>query len=218
MSTHLQELQSRIQAELAVVRDSLPLPSTRKISVREKRFTLPDGTTHRGPIVAVILDHRNINRYYTRPFDATKLTPPDCFAIAKRYEDLSPNNHDEVEFPIADACAMCVKNQFGSAPNGKAKGCRNMVRLAIVPPDADADTLPMILEIPPSSLKNWNRLVNDLEATGLLPIQVVTEIAFDASRSYPCPTFRVQRSHDELQMFWAIRDKAAALLDQSASS
>jgi hypothetical protein len=218
MATQLQDLQVRIRAELAALRESLAPAANRRISMREKQFTLPDGTTHRGPIVAVILDHRNVNRFYTRPFDATKLTPPDCFAIAKRFEDLSPNNHDEVEMPISDACAKCVNNEFGSAPNGKGKACRNMVRFAIVPPDADVDTLPMILEIPPSSLKNWNRLVNDLEATGLLPIQVVTEIAFDTSKSYPCPTFKVQQSHDALPTFWAIREKATALLDQTPNS
>ena len=215
MSTQLEELQSRIRTELKIVRTSLPLPNNQRISVREKQFTFPDGTTHRGPILAVILDWRNINRYFSTPFDATKLTTPDCFAIAKRFEDLSPANHVEVERPLSDSCGTCPNNQFGSAANGKAKRCRNMVRLAIVPPDAEAATEPMVLEIPPSALKGWTRLITDLEATGLLPIQVVTEIAFDPSKSYPCPTFKVQRTHDSLPTFWALRDRATALLDQA---
>ena len=218
MSTQLQELHPRIRAELEIVRSSLPLGNTRRVSIREKQFVLPDGTAHRGPIQAVILDYRNINRLYPEPFDPTTLTRPDCFAIAKRYEDLSPINHEEIERPLSGSCATCLNNQFGSAANGKAKRCRNMVRLAIVPPDAEAGTEPMILEIPPSALKGWARLITDLEATGLLPIQVVTEIAFDPSKAYPCPTFKVQRTHDSLTTFWALRDKATVLLDQTPSA
>ena len=218
MSTQLQDLQVRIRAELAALRESLSPPVNRRISVREKLFTLPDGTSHQGPMQVVILDHRNLNRYYSKPFDASKLVPPECTAVAKRFEDLSPHNHAEVELPAANTCATCAHNAFGSAPNGKGKACRNMVRLAIVPPDAESDAVPMTLEIPPSALKNWNQLVNDLEANGLLPIQVVTLIDFDQSKAYPCPTFKVRRSHDELQKFWVIRERATALLDQSASA
>lgn len=218
MTTQLQALQAQIQAELAAVRRSLAPPASRRISAREKHFILPDGSTHEGTIHAVILDHRNINLFYAEPFDATKPARPDCFAIAKCYEDLSPANHETVERPLSDRCTTCVNNQFGSAANGKAKRCRNMVRLAIVPPDAEAGTEPMLLEIPPSALKGWARLITDLEATGLLPIQVVTEIAFDPSKPYPCPIFKVQRTHDSLPAFWALRDRATALLDQAPNT
>ena len=105
MATQLQDIQSRIRAELAILRESLAPPASRRISAREKRFTLPDGTSHEGPIHAVILDYRNINRYYAKPYDALHLAPPDCFAIAKRFEDLSPRNHPEVTSPLAEECA-----------------------------------------------------------------------------------------------------------------
>jgi hypothetical protein len=66
-------------------------------------------------------------------------------------------------------------------------------------------------------LKNWNRFVSDLEANGLLPMQVVTEISFDPGRPYPCPTFKVLGPHDDLHTVWFLRERAAALLDQAAS-
>ena len=220
MSQALQSLQEKIKAELAEVRNSVAPPSSNKISTKDKKFTLPDGTVNQGPMHAVILDHRNMNRYYTKPYDANNPVPPDCFAIAKNFADLSPDNHEDVADPQADTCSTCPMNQFGSAPNGKGKACRNMVRLAVVPVTASGDdeSQIMTLEVPPSALRHWNAHVNELESTGMLPVQVVTEIAFDASKSFPCPTFKVSRAHDDLEQFWALREKAQAMLEQTPAA
>lgn len=217
MSTALQSLQEKIKAELAAVRKSVAPPSSNKISTRDKKFSLPDGTVNAGPMHAVILDHRNINKYYTKPYDAKNPSPPDCFAIAKEFAGLSPKNHNDVTDAQADDCEDCAMNAFGSASTGKGKACRNMVRLAIAPITADGadDSVIMTLEVPPSALKHWNKHVNDLESSGLLPVQVVTEIAFDQSKAYPCPTFKVSRAHEELETFWKLREQAQATLDQA---
>lgn len=215
MSTALVDLQARIKAELQSVRSSVAPPSGNKISTKDKKFNMPDGTVHQGPLSVVILDHRNLNRYYIKAYDPQNLVSPDCFALAKNFGDLSPKNHDEITKPQSDDCASCPYNQYGSAPNGKGKACRNMVRLAVIPPDAGPDVAPMTFEVAPSALKNWNKLVNDLESTGLLPIQVVTEISFDQSKTYPCPVFRPAATHDNLQALWEHREKAQAILDVS---
>lgn len=218
MSTALQSLQEKIKAELAEVRKSVAPPSSNRISTRSKQFTLPDGTTNQGPLYAVILDHRNFNRYYSKPYDPQNPAAPDCFAIAKQFNDLSPSNHDSVTDPQATACDECPMNKFGSAPTGKGKACRNMVRLAIAAADADENAAVMTLEVPPSALKYWNKHVNDLEVAGMLPVQVITEISFDEKVAYPCPTFKVSRPHDNLELFWQLREKAQALLDQEPAS
>jgi hypothetical protein len=214
MSTALAELQSRIKAELEAVRTSVAPPSGNKISTKDKKFTLPDGKSEQ-ILSVVILDHRNLNRYYIKPYDSQKIVPPDCYALAKTFNTLSPKNHEDVASPQHEDCASCPYNQFGSAPNGKGKACRNMVRLAVIPPDADESVSPMTLEIPPSALKNWNKLVNDLESTGLLPIQIVTEISFDPKVTYPCPVFTPKTTHDNLQTLWTHRERAQAMLDAS---
>ena len=214
MSTEMQSIQERIKAELANVRKSVAPPASNRISLQGRKFTLPNGTTDNGPMTAVVLDHRNFNRYYTKPYDPQNPVPPQCFAIAKQFEDLSPENHDNVEDPQASACSECPMNQFGSAPNGKGKACRNIVRLAIVAPDATTDTQPMTLEVPPSALKHWNRFVNDLETVGLIPAQVTVDISFDDSVAYPCPTFHAREAHDDIETFWTLRDKAQSMLDQ----
>jgi len=93
MSTELESLQDKIKNELANLGNSVAPPSSNRISTRDKKFTLPDGTSHAGPLMAVVLDFRNFNRYFTKPYDPQNPTPPDCFAIAKDFNDLSPGNH-----------------------------------------------------------------------------------------------------------------------------
>lgn len=217
-STELQSIQEQIKAELANIHNSVAPPSSNRISTRDKKFTLPDGTSHAGPMYAVVLDHRNFNRYYTKPYDPQNPTPPDCFAIAKDFDSMSPYNHEGVKDPQSNDCASCPMNQFGSGPTGKGKACRNMVRLALARPDASANDDPMTLEVPPSALKHWNKHVNHLQTAGMLPVQVITEISFDPQAAFPCPTFGVSEAHDNLDLFWSLREKAQAILDQEPAT
>ena len=212
MSTALESIQEKIKAELANQPNTVAPPSGRNISTRGKVFTLPDGTSSQGPLQAVILDHRNFNRYYTKPYDPQNPAPPDCFAISKELTTMAP--HEDAAEKQAKSCAECPMNQFGSAANGKGKACRNTVRLAVAAADATANSEPMILTVSPTGLKSWHSMVNTLGATGLLPIQVVTEIAFDANAPYPTLTFTAGQAHEDLETFWQLRDKAQALLDQ----
>ena len=214
MSQALESLREKIQVELADIRKSVGSPTSNKISIAGKQFRLPDGTTHQGPLYAVILDHRNLNRYYNAPYDPQSNALPECFALSKGFADLSPQHHQNVPAPQAAACSTCALNAFGSAQTGKGKACRNMVRLAVAASKTTIDTPPMTLEIPPSALKSWNRHVNDLESLGMLPIHVVTEIGFDTAVPYPRPTFKAGSAHDELETFWALREKAQGALDQ----
>lgn len=215
--TSLVDLQERIKSELANVRKSVAPPASNRISTAGKRFSLPDGRVSTDPLRVIVLDHRNVHRYYTKPYDANNPAPPDCFAIAKEFDDLSPKNHEGVLKPQADACATCPRNEWGSAANGKGKACRNMVRLALAATDTKDSTI-LTLEVPPTALKHWNNHVSNLAAIGKLPIQVVTQIGFDDGRAYPCPTFDAVAEHEELEHFWALREKAQAMLDQEPSA
>lgn len=216
MSTALQSIQEKIKAELAEARKTIPPVTGRNISTKGKLFTFPDGKTHPGPIQAVILDHRNVNRYYVKPYDPQNPAPPHCFAISKVIEGMRP--HEEAMEPQAETCSECVMNQWGSAPNGRGKACRNTVRLAIVPPDADVNDDPMILTVSPTGLKSWASLVNGLESFGKLPIHVVTEIAFNPDAAYSTLVFKALGPHDRLEEFWQLREKAQSLLDRPFSA
>jgi hypothetical protein len=108
----MESIQERIKAELAQVRETVAAPSGRNISTKGKVFNLPDGRTHQGPLEAVILDHRNFNRYFTVAYDPKDPKPPACFAIAKRLDELVP--HEDATEPQADACSEGPMNQWGS--------------------------------------------------------------------------------------------------------
>lgn len=212
MANDLVAIREQMKKELAAIKNTVAPPSGRNISTRGKVFTLPNGKTSQGPLRAVILDHRNYNRYYTVAYNPQDPKPPACFALAKEIAGLAP--HAEAADPQADACANCAMNKWGSAPGGgKGKACRNTVRLAIAAPDKSDDE-PMILTVSPTGLKSWNALVNSLETIGMLPVQVVTEISFDPQAAYPTLQFKADSPHEDLEHFWHMREKAQAMLDQ----
>lgn len=216
MSTEVMSLQEKIRAELDNVRNTVAAPSSNAISCAGKVFTLPDGRADQGPLSCVILDHRNFNRYYSQPYDQNNPVPPQCFAISKDITGMAP--HAEAAEPQCEDCATCPLNQWGSAPTGKGKACRNTVKLAIAPIDADGDTEPMTLVVSPTGLKSWAAFVNSLETIGKLPIQAVAEVSFDPKSAYPSLRFAVREFHDDLETFWAIREKAQAILDAPPAS
>lgn len=213
MSTAVVSLQDQIKAELAGIRKTLPAPSRTSISIKDKIWTLPDGTTSRAPLSVVILDHRNYNRYYKRIYNPNNPELPSCFAIGKDTENLGPR--PSAKEPQSELCAPCIHNQWGSAGNGrKGKACRNMVKLAVARPDSGENAPIFTLMVPPTSLGNWGAHISELENNGLLPIQVVTRISFDANVSHPKLIFEVDRPHDRLELMWALRERAQALLEE----
>lgn len=207
------DIRERLKQERANIRDTIPAPSGRTISVKGKVFTFPDSKTSQGPIKAVILDHRNLYKYYDAPYDAKKPVPPACFALSKVIE-LKP--HADARKPQAESCAECTWNKWGSASQGNGKACKNTVRLAIAAPDMTANDEPLMINVSPTGTKSWAALVNALDVTGKMPIEVVTEIRFDANQAYPTLIFKAEQpiSDEQLATMWALREKAQAMLDQ----
>lgn len=210
--TDLVDMQEQIKKELATMKDTVAAPPSRNISAKGKVFTLPDGTTDKGPMTVVILDHRNFNRWYREPYNAQNPKPPTCFALNKVIDGLAP--HGEAKEPQHETCAGCELNKWKSAPNGRGKACRNTVRLAVVPVDATEDTEPMILGVSPTALKSWNTLVANLEQQGRIPVQAVVEVSIDPLPDYPTLLFKAIGEHSNLNLFWQLRQKAQMMLDQ----
>lgn len=210
----LKSIQEQMNQELAGLAGSVAPPSSNKISLKGKVFTMPDNTTNQGPLRAVILDFINFNAYYKKAYDPQNPVGPDCFALHKTISEMSPKNHDGVPEPQSEDCATCPMNQFGSASTGKGKACRNKIRLAVVPVDANDDTEPMTIELPPSSIKSWNSYISRLRQQGHLPVQVVTDIAFDPNSPYPTLKFHASDLHDELEKFWALKERSQSMLGQ----
>lgn len=81
-----------------------------------------------------------------------------------------------IETGECDTCADCPYNKYGTSTKGSGKGkaCKNMVRLYIM---TEGNPIPLILSLPPTSLKNWqNYRVSTLAAQGLKPMDAVTQM------------------------------------------
>jgi hypothetical protein len=205
----------RLRQELASLHTRIAPQSGNRISLRGKVFSMPDGSIHRGPIAAVILDWRNHNAYWNVPYNPQQPADPVCFALSREFHDLAPS--PECSAPQAERCALCAKNVFGSAMNGKAKACKNTRRLAIVPPDATPETEPMILHTSPTAIGAFESYVTTLAAddAGLMPVQVITHIAFKPNTDYPTLVFGkpTPLPDDRLAVMMELREKAQLALD-----
>ena len=211
-STAVMSIQDQIKAELAQVNKMVTKNEGTKISTKGKVFTLPDGTSHPGPLNVIILDWRNMRNYYTGNYNPNKPVPPACFAVGKIVEDLKPSAN--CSKPQHENCAECPFDKWGSAAQGNGKACKNTVRLAVTPADAKADSKIMTLDISPTGLKSFNALVTQLQGMGMLPVQVATEISFDMAEAYPKLVFGSTQPHNSLEVAMTLREKAQDLLNR----
>lgn len=159
------EVAELYEAELAKSMGTgfVPMPIAITIEHRRRVFTAPDGEEIR-EIRGVIL-HSQINRGYWEPGEKR----PVCFSgDGAAGTDAAGQTH---------TCAKCAKNQFGSrqAANGKAKGkaCKEMRRLLILP---DGYSLPIIVTVPPTSLRNFDRYASTLATRKKIPLSAVATL------------------------------------------
>jgi hypothetical protein len=207
------EYREALRQELATLHNRVAPPAGNRISLKGRVFTMPDGSTHAGPIAAVILDFRNHNSYWDTPYNPQQLTDPVCFAVSREFGDLAPSA--DASTPQAEHCAVCPRNVFGSAANGKAKSCKNARRLAIVPPDATLETEPMILTTSPTAISAFESYVLGLATEGRMPVEVVTHIAFKPDADYPTLVFGKPKplTDRQLAVMMGLRAKAQLALD-----
>lgn len=199
--------------EVAKIKGTLGAPSSNVISTKGKLFTLPDGTSNPGPLQAIVLDYTSYNSYFKGIYDPNKITAPTCFAINKVIEALIPSPHG-LEIQSTD-CASCARNQFGSAPTGRGKACKNTRRIAIIPADATDTTVPMTLSVSPTGLKAFDAYVNSLARDfGKPPIAFITRISFNPKEAYPSLVFDEPKLHDKLGIAMKLRTQAAEMLNR----
>jgi hypothetical protein len=189
------------------------LPSN-KIGLKNKEFTLPDGQKSKGPLECIILDFAWFMVHYPGVYNSNNPQQPNCFAVGREQpEGGTLVAHESVEKPQGANCRDCEKNQWGSAPTGRGKACKNQRRLILVPPDFTADTEPMSMYVSPGGLKNFDKYVSRLNnEQGVLPAQVVSAISFDQDQSYPLLKFACIERHTRVNDAWALRESAQPLL------
>lgn len=206
----LVDIKAEMAAQVAALAERVGTAGGDKIQLKDKKFILPDGS-ETDTLNVVIVDFVSVNNFYEGAYDAKNISPPACFAIGTVPTQMAPSNNSPVK--QSDNCAGCPMNQFGSAGDGKA--CKNMRRLAVLPPDADADTPLWILDVSPTGLKSFDGYVRSVASKFQVPpIGVVTEVTFASEVSYGSLRFGNPQPNEDMENHWPRRSEAMDRLIQ----
>jgi len=105
----------------------------------------PDGSKMEKEIEGVILIRKSGKSYWKVSLDdSTENTPPDCS---------SENGLVGIGDP-GGICADCPLNAYESAQKGKGKACKDKCDIFLL---TKTGTLPLIIQVPPTSLKNFKQ-------------------------------------------------------------
>lgn len=155
---------------------------------QDKKFEMPNGDLL-DELECVIVDFVYRNEYYLGNFNRKAIQPPACFAISATSADLTPSANSPLK-QAEGGCATCQQNQYGSSPNGDGKACKNTVFLAVLPPDATADTPVLVLKTSPTAIKFFNSYVSKIARSAQVPVRaVVTKLYFDPANTYASVRF-----------------------------
>lgn len=206
----LATMQDAMKAQLAELANRTAPASGISIRVtQDKQFMLPNGTKTAGPLDLVIVDFAARNEFYEGAYDPKAITPPICFALGTNPIRLVPSDNSPAK--QAEECSSCPMNVFGSAGTGKA--CKNARVLAVLPPDADADTPLWLLKVSPTALKGFDGYVNSVARTyQVAPVGVVTQVSFDPSVTYAKLIFSDPQPNENLAEHFGRQGEAQALL------
>ena len=182
------DIHKQMEAEVAALQKRLSAPSGNRINVTQsKTFKMPSGLETDDPIECVVVEFSAAYYYYEDAYDRNNVVPPKCFALGLEPAGMSPD--DSAQEKQAGSCSACWANQFGSA--GKGKACQNARLLALLPPDADAETPLMIIKVSPTGIRAFDGYVSAIARTYQAPVRaVVTEISFDENSEWPSLRFK----------------------------
>ena len=203
----------QLAREAADIAKRIAAPSGDRIRFRSsKGFTTPDGFEG-DTLEVVVIDFVSANMFYDRPFVPDDPSAPACFAIGPEPTLLAPSaNSPEVQ---STSCSVCPNNQFGSAPNGKGKACKNTRLLAVTPfaalDDPEATPPIWIMAVPPTSMKGFDSYVKGLATRfQTVPIGVLTQVTMNPQVDYANPQFTARRrlEAEEIGFFMPLRSEA----------
>ena len=178
---------------------------------QDKSFTLPDGTKTRESLQLVVVDFVSRNEYYESAYNKDDITPPNCFAIHPEPKQLVPSDNSPDK--QCDDCASCPMNQFGSAPTGAGKACKNTRVLAVMPPDADDDTEIWTLKVSPTAIKAFDGFVAGVNrAFQLPPVGVVVTVGFSDAKDFPSLEFTDPQLNENVAVHFGRQDEAREML------
>lgn len=208
-STSIVSLKDQLAKQVAELNSRVAPASGITIGVTQaKEFKFPDGTKAK-EFEGVIVDFVSTNFFYERSYDPNAITPPTCFSIGANPMQMVPSDNSPVK--QSDSCKGCPMNEFGSA--GKGKACKNGRLLAVLPPDADAETPIWLLKVSPTGIKAFDSHVRSVATTFQLPpVGVVTTFSFDEGSDFASVRFSSPVMNENLETHYARQEEAQQLL------
>lgn len=137
-------------------------------------------------LTGVILAIGTERTWYNRSYDPDDKSPPNCYSQKIGNDD--PFNPTmipaaNVPEPPAENCADCPYSKMGSAIVGKGPGCKTRRRLLLAPASVVNDPSKLgkqlvIINVPPTSGKNFSSYVAKLSGSGVPPEAAITRIKY----------------------------------------
>lgn len=160
------------------------------LSRGDEKTVLPNPKDPDSPATAIDVVIVKVNKgtskvFYLNGYKEGEQAKPDCFSNNGDRPDAGSRN------PQAKSCQACPHNQWGSKigeNGGKGKACQDSVRIAIAPPDQVND--PMLLRVPPASIKALGELGTACAKRGVPYNAAVTKISFDLASATPKLLFK----------------------------
>jgi len=163
-------------------------------------FTLPTDNPEKPEMVqefsAVILHHHPMRAYYKTKYTGGN-NPPDCGSFDGLIGQGDPGGN----------CTDCPLNEFGTGENG-SKGCKERRRLFLL---REGETFPIVLSLPPGSLKDFSRYLIRCLSKGYGSNMVVTKFSLTTATNkggivYAKAQFSVNRplTNEELPLIMSI--------------
>jgi hypothetical protein len=128
-----------------------------------------EGDENTQEVVGVIVGVQNCRAYWQGDFSGGG-DPPDCS---------SDDAHMGVGAP-GGPCDKCPQAQFGSDNRGKGQACKAIKRLFVLRP---GNMLPIVVTLPPTSLKPATRFLLRLVGAGLKYQEAVTRITLEKTKN-----------------------------------
>jgi hypothetical protein len=201
-------------------------------SIRSGVLSLGDVALPDNQVAVIILDSMLENVYYDKPFDASAVSPPRCFALGR--DDASMAPHEvvfEAEQQENDTCAGCPRNEWGSADRGKGKACANRRRLSLLaagdvtgktfqPYDLEHfETSPVaLLRLPVTSVKIYANYVKQISNVMRRPpfgVFTLIQVVPDPKTQFKVVTSLIDKVPDKLlSVITRRRQESLAMLEQ----
>lgn len=190
------------------------------LSIKGKTFTIVSGDTRSvitkpddpdepaSNIQVVILDaNPELSKtYYESEYEEGSNAKPTCASD----DGIKPLA--DVEEQQSKTCAACPHNAWGSGKNGRGKACQDARRLAVAP--AGQLNEPMLLRVPPASLRPLKDYGTMLAKRGVSFDAVITKLRFEPGESSPKLIFAPVGFLDEDQYNAAQDAKADDMVGQ----